>query len=49
MKVKKKYTLNRITMFNGLKTLVHWRCNVCSMVFGTMKQLKVHKREIHAH
>jgi hypothetical protein len=49
MKGKKKDVLNRIFVERGHTMVVTWNCDVCNSVFGTFRQLKAHKIDIHTH
>lgn len=49
MKGKKKHAVNRIIIEKGTAVLISWKCDICSSVFGSFRQLKVHKIGIHTY
>jgi len=49
MKNKKKYALNRTFVKDRYRMLVHWKCDICEAMFGSFRQMKAHKIEIHTH
>jgi hypothetical protein len=49
MKSKNINILNRTFVKEGYRTLVHWKCDICERMFGSLRQMKEHKIEIHSH
>ncbi|HXG05987.1 MAG TPA: hypothetical protein VNI77_01510 [Nitrososphaera sp.] len=48
-RTKKKNVLNRIIIRSGVGFFVQWKCDICSSLHRTLKELKSHKKEIHAY
>lgn len=48
-KTKKRNVINRIIVDSGVGFLVHWKCDICSSLHKSFKELRSHKKEIHAY